>query len=150
MLRINNISSGRPEFTPKDRISTEMYLLEGIEKWREINKIDKFVLCGHSLGGYIAAKYAAYNPDKLLALILLSPAGVWGKPPNIPSSYKPWKETKGLFLGAIYNLIVSRWTPGKSPFQLFRATGRFSYFFLKKYTSYFQNLKPEVSNLYLI
>lgn len=34
-----------------------------------------FVLCGHSLGGYIAANYAAAHPDRVERLILIAPAG---------------------------------------------------------------------------
>jgi 2-hydroxy-6-oxonona-2,4-dienedioate hydrolase len=34
-----------------------------------------FVLCGHSLGGYIAANYAAAHPGRVERLILIAPAG---------------------------------------------------------------------------
>jgi pimeloyl-ACP methyl ester carboxylesterase len=34
-----------------------------------------FVLCGHSLGGYIAANYAASHPERVARLILIAPAG---------------------------------------------------------------------------
>jgi pimeloyl-ACP methyl ester carboxylesterase len=35
----------------------------------------KFVLCGHSLGGYIAATYAASHAERVERLILIAPAG---------------------------------------------------------------------------
>lgn len=35
----------------------------------------RFVLCGHSLGGYIAATYAAEHPERVERLILIAPAG---------------------------------------------------------------------------
>lgn len=35
----------------------------------------RFVLCGHSLGGYIAANYAAAHPERVERLILIAPAG---------------------------------------------------------------------------
>jgi pimeloyl-ACP methyl ester carboxylesterase len=34
-----------------------------------------FVLCGHSLGGYIAANYAAAHRDRVERLVLIAPAG---------------------------------------------------------------------------
>ena len=35
----------------------------------------RFVLAGHSLGGYIAATYAAAHPDRVAGLALIAPAG---------------------------------------------------------------------------
>jgi pimeloyl-ACP methyl ester carboxylesterase len=38
-------------------------------------KIDRCILCGNSLGGFVAARYAARNSHKLHCLVLISPAG---------------------------------------------------------------------------
>jgi pimeloyl-ACP methyl ester carboxylesterase len=35
----------------------------------------KIVLCGHSLGGYVVANYAAAHPERVERLILIAPAG---------------------------------------------------------------------------
>jgi len=37
---------------------------------------EKFILCGHSFGGYISGHYSKKYPEKIRKLILLSPFGV--------------------------------------------------------------------------
>ncbi len=37
--------------------------------------VNRFILCGHSLGGYIAANYAAAHAERVERLILIAPAG---------------------------------------------------------------------------
>jgi abhydrolase domain-containing protein 5 len=37
---------------------TESWFIDSLEEWRKAKKIDNFILLGHSLGGYIATRYA--------------------------------------------------------------------------------------------
>lgn len=65
--------SSRPkvEFT-----STEMcndYFIESLEAWRKVMNIDKFYMCGHSLGGYFALIYALRFPEHIKDIILMAP-----------------------------------------------------------------------------
>ena len=50
--------------------------MESLEKWRKAMKLEKFVLLGHSLGGYISCCYALQYPQHVEKLILASPVGV--------------------------------------------------------------------------
>lgn len=48
--------SSRPDF-PKDAVLTEAVFVEALENWRQKVGLKKFALCGHSMGGFIAASY---------------------------------------------------------------------------------------------
>lgn len=47
-----------------------------LEKWRIAMSIDKFVLLGHSFGGYLSAAYTVRYPDRVEHLILTDPWGI--------------------------------------------------------------------------
>ena len=47
--------------------------MDSLEQWRESMGIDKMILLGHSLGGYLAAVYALKYPERVQKLILVSP-----------------------------------------------------------------------------
>ena len=60
------------------------YFVQSLEMWREAVGICKMQLIGHSLGGYLSAKYALRYPDRVEKLILLSPVGI----PTLPEESK--------------------------------------------------------------
>lgn len=77
--------SSRPDFkfkhTQKSSVQqvvkdSEDFFIEGLEEWRQIQKIEKMVLIGHSLGGYLSVAYALKYPQRVEKLILVSP-GKW-------------------------------------------------------------------------
>ena len=73
--------SSRPAWTggfgeSSDLQTTEDYFTESLEGWRERMGIKKYVLAGHSMGGYLATCYAEKYPDRLAHLVLLSPVGI--------------------------------------------------------------------------
>ena len=43
--------------------------------FKEMNFAEPIILIGHSLGGYLSARYAADNPDKVSRLVLISTCG---------------------------------------------------------------------------
>ena len=70
------LSAGRPPFPAKTREDAEEFFLSGLQRWRETMQVDKMILVGHSLGGYLAASYALQYPQHVQHLVLVCPAGV--------------------------------------------------------------------------
>lgn len=74
--------SSRPPFkihakSREDQIrEAEDWFVDSLEQWRIKKNIDKFTLCGHSMGGYMAVCYALKYPGRLNKLILASPVGI--------------------------------------------------------------------------
>ena len=67
---------GRPAFTANDRLSAENFFITALDKWRETMGLEKVILMGHSMGGYLAATYALQHPERVQHLVLVCPAGV--------------------------------------------------------------------------
>jgi len=65
------------------------WICEYWEKWVQKCKFlpAKFFLAAHSFGGYQAALYASKNPEKLLKVFFISPAGFC---PFNPENYDPY------------------------------------------------------------
>ena len=68
--------SSRPEF-PSDATKAEQKFVQYLEEWREAVGLEKFIVLGHSLGGYIVAAYSLQHPERVQHLILSDP---WGFP----------------------------------------------------------------------
>lgn len=126
---------------PKNRLDTEKYLLEGLELWRQKMGIEKFHLCGHSLGGYVATKYASSYKDNVLSLTLLSPAGMWPVPPDINEEFNTLLNKSGLLRSFLLKRVRSYWTFNRSPYQLLRNFGISSILFLKSYVKSYPRLE---------
>lgn len=54
----------------------EHFFLASLENWRERVGVEKMVLVGHSLGGYLASAYAVRYPERVSGLVLVSPGGI--------------------------------------------------------------------------
>ena len=57
--------SSRPLFS-SDGLEAEQQLVRSIEAWRKEMKLEKMILLGHSMGGFLAASYAIKYPDRFL------------------------------------------------------------------------------------
>ena len=70
--------SSRPKFQllEKSTKAAEDFFVESLEAWRKMNQIDRMILGGHSMGGYLAVAYCERFPERVEKLILISPVGV--------------------------------------------------------------------------
>lgn len=55
--------SSRPRFS-RDPLEAENQHVEAIEAWRKEMNLERFVLLGHSMGGFISASYALKYPER--------------------------------------------------------------------------------------
>lgn len=78
--------SSRPKFS-SDALVAERQLVNSVEEWRREMQLDKIILLGHSLGGFLASSYAIHYPDRVKHLILADPWGFPEKPADIAQKY---------------------------------------------------------------
>jgi pimeloyl-ACP methyl ester carboxylesterase len=99
-------------------VSISLFLsISPIQEFRQEKQINNFVLAGHSLGGYLSARYAMKYPHQgMKALILISPAGLADHPPlehQIPTSE----------LSTPIRLLDVMWSSNFTPQQIVRFLG---------------------------
>jgi pimeloyl-ACP methyl ester carboxylesterase len=77
---------------------------------------DGFHLCGHSMGGYLAALYAFERPERIQSLMLASPVGLPSLPDEafrLPLSETPWQ----------LRVVNWLWSSYATPMQIIRLAG---------------------------
>ncbi|CAH9077779.1 unnamed protein product [Cuscuta europaea] len=87
--------STRPNFTCKTTEESDAWFIDSFEAWRKAKKLTKFILLGHSLGGYVAAKYAVKYPEYVEHLILVGVVGMTSyheRKHELKSSHKPFRQ----------------------------------------------------------
>lgn len=74
-----------PKTDTKARVlEAEDFFLDSFEAWRAELGLERMVIVGHSLGGYLGVAYALRKPERVVKIVLLSPAGVHS-PPSLPT-----------------------------------------------------------------
>lgn len=113
--------SARPKFKAQNMEEAESFFIDGIEKWREKKNLDRFILVGHSLGGYLSTVYALRHPERVQHLVLICPAGVTAK----PDDWKPPESVQNpyTFRGMLYRLARFAWMSNTTPGAVIRFSG---------------------------
>ncbi|XP_034616751.1 1-acylglycerol-3-phosphate O-acyltransferase ABHD5 [Trachemys scripta elegans] len=73
--------SSRPQFDT-DAEEAENQFVEAVEEWRQEVGLDRMILLGHNLGGFLAAAYSLKYPSRVKHLILVEPWGFPERPDN--------------------------------------------------------------------
>ncbi|BFZ58794.1 hypothetical protein PYCC9005_005859 [Savitreella phatthalungensis] len=123
--------SSRPAFKvhAKDPVAkvreAEDFFLDAIEEWREIRRLEQIVLVAHSLGGYLATRYANKYPDRVEKLVLVSPVGIpknpyhTETPPTTVASELEPPESKPA-VQPLPRWVTTLWEANVSPFSFVR------------------------------
>ncbi|XP_045859506.1 1-acylglycerol-3-phosphate O-acyltransferase ABHD5 [Meles meles] len=128
--------SSRPRFD-SDAEEVENQFVESIEEWRCALGLDKMILLGHNLGGFLAAAYSLKYPSRVNHLILVEP---WGFPerPDLADQDRPipvWIRALGAALTP-FNPLAGLRIAG--PFGL-SLVQRLRPDFKRKYSSMFED-----------
>lgn len=101
--------SSRPQFT-RDPLEAEREFITTIEAWREKMNLEKFILLGHSFGGFLAASYAIKHPERISHLILADPWGFPERPLDVGrnSTIPLWVRAIGAILQPFNPLFIVR------------------------------------------
>lgn len=118
-------ASSRPDFTCKTTEETESWFIDSLEEWRKAKKIDNFILLGHSLGGYIATRYALKYPEHVKHLVLVGSAGFNAGSDRLMQFRATWK-------GAVANFI---WESNFTPQTVIRGLGPWGPGLVKNYAA---------------
>lgn len=119
--------SSRPTFS-NDPVKIEQQFVDSIERWREVMKMPKMVLLGHSFGGFLSSSYALRYPERLEHLIQVDP---WGYDPRPDLQDFPlWKLSVAYTVRLMFG-----------PFSMIRAFGPFGEVLIK-------NIRPDLLQKY--
>ena len=98
--------STRVQFTD-DAEENEKLFVTYLERWRSEVGLDKFILLGHSFGGFISAAYAIKYPDRVRHLVLNDP---WGLPRYLEEMTSERGRRYPVWVSAIA-MVVTKFNP---------------------------------------
>ncbi|XP_037802570.1 LOW QUALITY PROTEIN: (Lyso)-N-acylphosphatidylethanolamine lipase-like [Penaeus monodon] len=105
--------SSRPQFTRdpwrlRGKFITNHARVVGV--WRRRETLQKFILLGHSFGGFLAASYSIKHPERISHLILADPWGFPERPLDVGrnSTIPLWVRAIGAILQPFNPLFIVR------------------------------------------
>ena len=98
---------------PEEAEAVEAAFVSALERWREGVGLERFVLLGHSLGGFLSLSYSMTHPHRVRHLILDDPWGMVDRP--------PLEELKHKF--TVFKLCKWSILTKLKPFDLARGSG---------------------------
>lgn len=81
--------SSRPQLSGDPEEAEEQFV-KSIEQWRHQIGLEKFILLGHSFGGFLASAYTLKHPSRVQHLILADSWGFSEKPPDFQYNIPTW------------------------------------------------------------
>ena len=98
---------------PEDPEAVEAVFVSALERWREGVGLERFVLLGHSLGGFLSLSYSMTHPNRVRHLILEDP---WGLTSSV--SVKNFELTLSFVQRKLWRMLAKM-----KPFDMARGTG---------------------------
>lgn len=100
--------------------ASEQFFVSALEQWRATMQLERMVLVGHSLGGYLSVAYALRYPERVSRLVLVSPAGISGTRPSQDTDRA--RAPTARFSPLVARMLGYLWDHNVSPFSLLRMT----------------------------
>jgi cardiolipin-specific phospholipase len=91
--------------------------IDSLEEFRIAHGLEKFILAGHSLGGFLSANYALKYPKAVKGLILISPVGI----PRLPPKDMQADSSE---IGWQFRMVRNLWEMDITPQSIVRIMGR--------------------------
>ena len=104
----------------------EGQFVDSIERWRKKVGIDKFILLGHSFGGYLCASYALKYPENVSHVILADPWGVQDRQAS---------TNRGTYRFPIWVRVVNSIFQAFNPLAVLRVSGPYGPSLVHKFRS---------------
>jgi pimeloyl-ACP methyl ester carboxylesterase len=105
-------SRPKPSFRKNDVAGSEAFFVDSLAAWADAMKLDRFVLMGHSFGGYVSVAFAERFPQRVRQLILVSPFGLPARPHDANSV----ESGRAGF-------VADLWERGVTPMDIVRVAG---------------------------
>jgi pimeloyl-ACP methyl ester carboxylesterase len=108
--------SSRPPFEAEQEAEAKDFFIKPLERLFDHLGLSRFILLGHSFGGFIASCYAIAHPDQIESLILVSTVGIASEPVLTTLSANKYQDN--WLAQGMFNFVSFFWerkflSPGK-------------------------------------